>query len=106
VVVEAEAVPTSVKPSKWPKSPLCKALTIALEGAPLIRPFGSDGPIVNAVSIETARQEFYKSYPAEMQDTKRQAWNRSIKTAGENGFIGTREVDGTMMVWLARGDAR
>jgi AAA domain len=61
VVVEAEAVPTAVKPSKWPKSALYKALRIVLDGAPLIRPFGSDGPIVNAVSIETARQEFYKS---------------------------------------------
>jgi hypothetical protein len=98
--VEGAPAPTAQpKPSKWSKSELCKALNIALSASRPIKPW-ADGPTVDAVSIGIVRAEFYKAHPAEA-DAKRQAWNRALKTAGENGFIVTREVDGVMMVWLA-----
>jgi AAA domain len=108
LIVEPSERPTATtgKPGKWSRSHLYKALMATLDGAPLIRPFGSDGPTVNAIAVETVRREFYKSYPAETQDAKRQAWNRSLKVGGENGFIGTREVEGVMMIWLAQKDER
>jgi hypothetical protein len=93
------------KPSKWSKSQLCKALHAALEGGQSIKPW-ADGPAVDAVTLKVVREEFYKLYPSDESSTKRSAWNRQIKAATENGFVGVREVDETTMIWIARGDDR
>jgi hypothetical protein len=47
----------------------------ALSGGRQVRPYGAESPTVDAVPIEAVRREFYKSYPADTQDAKRQAWN-------------------------------
>jgi hypothetical protein len=69
------------------------------------RPF-ADGPSVRAVDIEIARQEFYRSYPAEgdaatKQTVRRKAFYRAVTAAQEQGLVGVRDVGGGItVVWL------
>jgi hypothetical protein len=100
--VDGQAIPEPARPNKWSKSPLFKALVATIDDGRRVQPFGAEGPSVNAVALETVRQEFYKSYPAENQPAKQKAWIRALKVAAEDGLIGTREVDDTMLIWLAR----
>jgi AAA domain len=102
--IEGASAPTiKLKPSKWSKSSLCKALQIALGGSRPIKPW-LDGPLIDAVPLNVVRQEFYKAYPSEEQSAKRQAWNRALKGASENGFICTREIDDIAMIWFTTTD--
>jgi hypothetical protein len=70
------------------------------------RPF-PDGPIVRAIDLEIARQEFYRSYPAEgdtekkKQVARRRAFHRAVTGAQEQGLLAVREINGTTFVWLA-----
>jgi len=65
----------------------------------------ADGPVVRACNIELVRPEFYRQYPADgddkkKQDTRRQAFNRAVKNAQAQKLIGTREVNGVQLIWL------
>jgi hypothetical protein len=99
---------------RWPKGLKIfkSALTLVLvgQGKPM-RPYGSDGIAVRAVSLDTVRHEFMATYPADGEDakakaaTKRQAFNRALKEARDRELIGSRTIDGTDHIWLAVEDA-
>jgi AAA domain len=101
VAADGRAIPKSIKPSKWSKSPLCKALMTTIDSGCRVRPCRADGPSVSAVALEAVRREFYKIYPAENQAAKQKAWARALKAAAEDDLIGIREVNDTMVVWFA-----
>jgi hypothetical protein len=69
----------------------------------------ADGPTVRACDLALVRQEFCKQYPADGDDkqkahTRFQAFYRATKAA-QDGFIGTREVDGVQLVWFTKPEA-
>jgi hypothetical protein len=72
-----------------------------------LRPFG-DGPMVRAVTTKVLRDEFYRSFPSKSDDpakraeARRRAFNRALDDANERQLIGTREIDDTDYVWLAK----
>ena len=60
-------------------------LAVADTAAPL-RPYGAEGPLVQAIAIKVVREEFNRAYPADnpdptKADAKRQAWGRAFKAA-------------------------
>lgn len=68
------------------------------------RPF-ADGPIVRAVDLELVRAEFYKSHPATgdekaKSNTRRQAFTRAIREAGNRGLVATRDIGAITFIWL------
>ena len=82
--------------------------TIIADSGQDVRPF-TDGPLVHACNVELVRAEFYRQYPADGTDTqkaetRRKAFNRSLKASQVEGLIATREVDGVQLVWLTKPD--
>jgi hypothetical protein len=79
---------------------------VAGEKGKKVRPFGSEGPEVNAVDRELVRDEFYLAWPADgddekaRKDAKRKSFKRGEDEAIERRRIGTYEVDGAQLVWL------
>jgi hypothetical protein len=79
---------------------------VAGEKGRKVRPFGSEGPEVNAVDRERVRDEFYLAWPADGDDekarknAKRKSFKRGEDEAIERHRIGTYEVDGEQLVWL------
>jgi hypothetical protein len=78
--------------------------TILIDCGQIVRPF-SDGPQVRACNLEHVRPEFYRQYPADgteqqKNETRRKAFNRSVKDAIARGVVGSREVDGVQLIWL------
>ena len=71
-----------------------------------VRPFGSEGPEVNAADRELVRDEFYRAWPADGDDdkakknAKRQAFGRGEAEAIERRRIATREFGDAQLVWL------
>jgi hypothetical protein len=70
----------------------------------------NDGRRLDATPIEAVRDEFYKAYPAEgdqakKQETRRKAFNRQLKRGGASGLICTRDMGGEVFVWIATGQA-
>ena len=68
------------------------------------RPF-ADGPLVRAVDLELVRAEFYKSHPATgdekaKSNTRRQAFTRAIREAGNRGLVATRDIGAITFIWL------
>jgi AAA domain len=98
-----EETTTSAK-VKWPKS--LRIFRSALEttlldhGKPL-RTYGSEGPLVQAVTDAEVRAEFLAAYPADNRDAKRMAFKRTLKDARERGLVGSREIDGVDQLWIA-----
>lgn len=94
--------------ARWPQSLqlLCRVLTTALiESGQDVRPF-PDGPQVRACDIQGVRAEFYRQHPADGSekqrvDARRQAFNRSFKTAQARGLVASRELGGLQFIWLA-----
>lgn len=82
------------------KSSIDRAL---IEDGAKLRPFGSEGPEVQAVPYNTVRAEFYKSYAAETQDAKRRQFTRLLDKASASGLIATRDVGGTDWIWIVAG---
>ena len=87
---------------------LRRVLSSALEGGKDVQPF-LDGPIVRACDIEAMRAEFYRQYPVDgteeqKAETRKKAWQRTIKAATERELVCVREMDGTQLVWLAKAD--
>jgi hypothetical protein len=98
------------KPDAWPKSlQLLRRIlmTMLVDLGVETTPF-ADGPTVRAVDIKPVRAEFYKQYPADGEnekkktDARRQAFNRTIKDAQARSLIGSREVGGVQLIWLAK----
>ena len=56
------------------------------------RPFGSEGPEVQAVLVETVRTEFLASYAAESHEAKKKQWVRVLKEATERELVATRDL--------------
>ena len=74
-----------------------------------IKPF-PDGPTMRACDVEVVRAEFYRQYPADgtdkqKADARRKAFNRSFKGSQAGGLVGSREVDGIQLIWLAKEEA-
>jgi hypothetical protein len=84
---------------------LRQALTVCLlDQGKMLRPF-PDGPTVRAVDLEAVRAEFYRTYPADgndkqKQETRRKAFQRSIRDVQERGLVGIRAIDDVTYVWL------
>lgn len=72
-----------------------------------LRPFGFDGPLVEAAPLDAVRMEFYRAHPAEgddqhkKKDARRKVWGRKLSSARDRGLVVTREIDGVDMIWLA-----
>jgi hypothetical protein len=64
-----------------------------------VRPF-VDGPTVTAVSRGRVREEFIKSYPADTQKAKTEAFRRKEREAVTRGLMASREIDHVQMFWL------
>ena len=79
---------------------------VAGEKGKKVRPFGSEGPEVNAVDRELVRDEFYLAWPADGDDekarknAKRKSFKRGEDEAIERHRVGTYEVAGEQLVWL------
>lgn len=89
---------------KWTKSlkvfRAAMANALAEHGA-VIRPFGSEGPAVRAVSVEHVRQEFKNRYPADTPEAKKKAFTRSLTEALSKTLITSWEVNGVDQVWFS-----
>ncbi|MDA9482955.1 hypothetical protein XI07_13125 [Bradyrhizobium sp. CCBAU 11445] len=89
----------------WAKNlrPFKAALTTALldAGKP-VKPYGEEGPTVDAVQAATVREEFTAACPAETADGKRMRYNRALSKAIEDGLIGSREIGGVDHLWIVR----
>jgi hypothetical protein len=106
---KAEATATSARPN-WPQGlrvfrTSMQAMILG-HGEPL-RPYGVDGPSVQAVRKDHVRTEFMLAYPADDADgpraqkaAKRAAFNRAMKSARNRELVGSREVDGTDLLWF------
>lgn len=76
-----------------------------------LRPFGADGPLVEATPLDTVRMEFYRAYPAEgddqhqRKDARRKAFWRKLGKAKERGLVATRDIDGVDWIWFASSDS-
>src|SRR4051812_6532534 len=84
---QRQETPTGRK-ERWPQSLriVRTALNVALiEDSKPVRPFGSEGPEVRAVTQARVRTEFMAAYPAEgadsekRADAKQNAFNRALK---------------------------
>jgi hypothetical protein len=109
-VIDWDAPPTEPQSSEkaWSKSlQLLRRILMAMladhgfEAMPFL-----DGPTVRAVNTDLVRNEFYRQYPAdgdEAQKTeaRRKAFYRAFKDALAKKLVGSREVDGVQLVWLA-----
>ena len=95
--------PTAAK-DKWTKSlkvfRAAMANALAEHGA-VIRPFGSEGPAVRAVSVEHVRQEFRNRYPADTPEAKKKAFARSLNEALSKTLVTSWEVNGVDHVWFS-----
>ena len=74
-----------------------------------MRPF-LDGPLVRACDLELVRDEFNKQYVAEgndrqKADARRQAFQRAVTGAQDQGLVAVREIGGIQLIWLARPEA-
>jgi hypothetical protein len=107
---ESPAAAPKQQSDVWPKTtrPLRKALTnvLATDAARNQKPF-PDGPTVCAVDLEIVRREFYASYPAEGDTSKKQAarqkaFKRAVSGAQEKGLIGVRDIGETTWIWLTK----
>ena len=61
-------------------------------------PAPTDGPAVRAVDLGAVRAEFYRTYPADgddkqKQETRRKAFQRSIRDVQERALVGIRTID-------------
>ena len=69
-----------------------------------VKPF-NDGPTVRAIPVSAVKAEFYASYPTDGSEDPRQAKQKAFKAAlaaaVDSELIGTREIDGIEMLWLA-----
>jgi AAA domain-containing protein len=112
-VIDWEATQqTPQSDARWTPSMqlLRRVLTTTLvDSGQNVRPF-LDGPEVCACDIEMVRAEFYRQYPADgtekqKTDSRRQAFNRSLKGSQACGLVASREVDGAQLIWLATAEA-
>jgi hypothetical protein len=93
--------------SRWTPSMhvLRRVLTTTLaDSGEKTRPF-ADGSAVPACDIELVRAEFCRQYAAEgseqqKKETRRRAFNRSVKDATARNLVATREVAGRQWIWL------
>jgi hypothetical protein len=65
-----------------------------------------DSAEVCACDLEVVRAEFYRQYPADgtaqqKAEARRKAFGRSVKEAIARGVVGSREMDGIQLIWLA-----
>jgi hypothetical protein len=106
---EAEIIITSEKAKPLPRAARAyiDALHIVVgEKGKKVRPFGSDGPEVNAADRDLVRDEFYRAWPADGDDdkakknAKRQAFGRGEADAIERHRVVARDVGGVQLVWL------
>ena len=108
VEFSSDPVATRAPPNDWNKlKDLKQALHVALgENRQKIRPFGSEGPEVEATSLQAVRAEFYKACPAEddevqKKDARRKAFGRQLGRAREKGLVTTREIGTEAFIWIA-----
>ena len=87
---------------------LKQAVYVALGAArQKLRPFGFEGPLVEATPLDAVRMEFYRAHPAEGDDqqqkkeARRKAFKRQLDKARLRGVVATRDIDGVDMIWLA-----
>ena len=101
--------PTSRK-ERWPQSLRIfrRARNVALiEDGKAVRPFGSEGPEVRAVTQVRVRTEFMAAYPAEGEDARKRAeaktkaFKRALRTALDRGLVVARDLGGVDHLWLA-----
>ena len=106
---EAESIITSAKAKPLPRAARAyiDALHIVVdEKGKKVRPFGSEGPEVNAADRDLVRDEFYRAWPADGDDdkarknAKRQAFGRGEAEAIERHRVAARDVGGVQLVWL------
>jgi hypothetical protein len=105
---ESDDIITKSKPKALPGAARAylDALHIVVgERGNKVRPFGSEGPEVNAVDRKHVRDEFYLAWPADgdddkaKNDAKRQAFGRGEAKAIELRRIVTRQVGDDDLVW-------
>jgi RecA-family ATPase len=110
--VEGPAV-VQVKGDRWKGlKDLEEALHVALgsEDHKQMRPYGYEGPEVDAVPLRVVREEFYKAFgtaeddPARQKEARKKALQRALKKGRENRLLATREIDGEDFVWMATVD--
>jgi AAA domain len=71
----------------------------------------ADGPVARTVNVETVRAEFYRSYLADGDSeakkaaARRQAFNRAVNSARDEGVIGLRDFGTETVIWLATREA-
>jgi hypothetical protein len=112
VVVDWSGQAAPSPDSAWGKSlRLLRSILMAMlaDNGKDVAPF-ADGPVVRACGLETVRAEFCKQYyadgtPAQKADARRKAFKRAIEGAQSKGLIGTRELGGVQLIWLARPEA-
>ncbi|MBR0849298.1 hypothetical protein JQ543_16210 [Bradyrhizobium diazoefficiens] len=81
-------------------------IALAQHGKPL-RPCSDAGPLVRAVDREALKREFYNTVivgsetETNRNDAKKKAFSRALKEALSYELIGSREVAGEMLFWLA-----
>jgi hypothetical protein len=80
-------------------------MTILADCGHVVWPF-ADGPEVRACNLEHVRPEFYRQYPADgteqqRAEARRKAFGRAVKESIARGVVGSREVDGVQLIWLA-----
>jgi hypothetical protein len=87
---------------------LKKAIYVALGASrQKLRPFGFEGPLVEATKLDLVRIEFYRAYPSEGSDqqqkkeARRKAFKRKLERAIERELVATRDIDGVDVIWLA-----
>jgi len=104
---QAPQQPTQAEARWTPSVQLLRRIlmTILADCGQNLRPF-PDGPPVRVCDVEAVRAEFYKQYAADgtekqKADTRRQAFNRSIRESQARGLVASREVEGVQLIWLA-----
>jgi hypothetical protein len=110
LIIEWEkAGPSRPEPGKrrWPKPLMLlrRALVNALASHGIDYRPNPGGPIARAVDIEVVRGEFYGSYVADgseeqKQNTRRQAFNRAIRSTQSRNLIEVRDTGLGTVLWF------
>ncbi len=107
-VIDWQAPQQPVQADRWtPSMQLLRRVltTVLADCGQKAWPF-SDGPEVCACDLELVRGEFYRQYPADgtaqqKAEARRKAFGRSVKESIARSVVGSREVDGVQLIWLA-----
>lgn len=103
------AAAVTVTKERWPTS--LRVLQVAMRNALAghgfkARPFGNEGPEVDAVQQTHVRDEFAASYPADgdtsaqRTEAKKKAFQRAVKTAQAKELICVRDLQGIDHFWF------